>query len=460
MKIALVSDYFYPAFGGVQSHIIGLACGLLRRGHSVIVITHYFNGNGKTFVGKRNVYLSPLATVSEEPVPGSVRLTVYYLPMGIVAQNCIFPCLLPSIAYLPYIYEAEAVSLVHGHSSMSALVHDSIWFAKALKIATVLTDHSLIGFADAPAIVCNKLLEGTLCDEMTVVICVSYCSAANTIIRSNIPPALVYVVPNGISASFDIANFPAPPPTPIRIITCCRLEYRRGIDLLIKIIPKICAAHPDVDFVIAGNGPYQIRIEEVIERHYLQSRVHLLGMVPHSEMPSVLSSSHIFLNTALTEAFCIAICEAARMGLSVVSSNVGGIPEVLPDSLASLSPPTVTGLTTRLEEAIVRLRSGTGWSRSEIAHQAATKYNWSDICSKTEDIYRTALKIRRKNFWERLSCFSRVTFCGYFYQFLLVAMTILLFIRQHRKIFEKIALSAAFFASIRLASSFRKTLHA
>ena len=97
---------------------------------------------------------------SEEPVSGSVRLTVYYLPMGIVAQNCIFPCLLPSIAYLPYIYETEAVSLVHGHSSMSALVHDSIWFAKALKIATVLTDHSLIGFADAPAIVCNKLLEG------------------------------------------------------------------------------------------------------------------------------------------------------------------------------------------------------------------------------------------------------------------------------------------------------------
>ena len=307
---------------------------------------------------------------------------------------------------------------------------------------------------------------------MTVVICVSYCSAANTIIRSNIRPSLVYVVPNGISASFNIANFPPPSPTPIRIITCCRLEYRRGIDLLIKIISKICAAHPDVDFVIAGNSPYQIRIKEVIERHYLQSRVHLLGMVPHSEMPSVLSSSHIFLNTALTEAFCIAISEAARMGLSVVSSNMGGIPEVLPDSLASLSPPTVKGLTTRLEEAIVRLRSGKGWSRSEIAHQAATKYNWTDICIKTEEIYRSednseyfnfinnfrnALKIRRKNFWERLSCFSRVSFCGYFYQFLLVAMTILLFIRQHRKSFEKIAFSAALFVSFRLASSFSLT---
>ncbi len=42
---------------------------------------------------------------------------------------------------------------------------------------------------------------------------------------------------------------------------------------------------------------------------------------------------HIFLNTSLTEAFCIAIVEAASCGLFVVSTNVGGVPEVLPDDL-------------------------------------------------------------------------------------------------------------------------------
>lgn len=66
-----------------------------------------------------------------------------------------------------------------------------------LGLSTVITDHSLIGFCDAGAIVTNKLLEGTLSDESTHVICVSYCSSANTIIRSNIPPRLVHVIPNG-----------------------------------------------------------------------------------------------------------------------------------------------------------------------------------------------------------------------------------------------------------------------
>lgn len=118
----------------------------------------------------------------------------------------------------------------------------------------------------------NDILEATLCDEQTLVICVSYCSAANTIIRSNILPSLVYVIPNGISPSFNPALFPPPDESPIRIVTCCRLEYRRGIDLLIKIIPKICTQFKNVQFVIAGDGPYKIKIEELLERHFLYDK--------------------------------------------------------------------------------------------------------------------------------------------------------------------------------------------
>jgi phosphatidylinositol glycan class A protein len=44
----------------------------------------------------------------------------------------------------------------------------------------------------------------------------------------------------------------------------------------------------------------------------------------------VLTRGDIFLNCSLTEAFCIAIVEAASCGLLVVSTKVGGVPEVLP----------------------------------------------------------------------------------------------------------------------------------
>lgn len=49
------------------------------------------------------------------------------------------------------------------------------------------------------------------------------------------------------------------------------------------------------------------------------------------------------MNCSLTEAFCIAIVEAASCGLLVVSTRVGGVPEVLPDGLALLAEPTTGG---------------------------------------------------------------------------------------------------------------------
>ena len=58
----------------------------------------------------------------------------------------------------------------------------------------------------------------------------------------------------------------------------------------------------------------------------------------------ILVQGHIFLNTSLTEAFCIAIVEAASCGLLVVSTKVGGIPEVLPDDMIVFSKPDEEGI--------------------------------------------------------------------------------------------------------------------
>lgn len=50
-------------------------------------------------------------------------------------------------------------------------------------------------------------------------------------------------------------------------------------------------------------------------------RVQLLGALEHKEVRNVLVQGHIFLNTSLTEAFCMAIVEAASCGLQVKHSK-------------------------------------------------------------------------------------------------------------------------------------------
>lgn len=125
----------------------------------------------------------------------------------------------------------------------------------------------------------------------------------------------------------------------VTIIVASRLVYRKGADLLVSAIPKICQLNPKVKFLIVGDGAKRVDLEQMRERFILQDRVTLLGALPHHRIRDELIKGHIFLNTSLTEAFCIAIVEAASCGLLVVSTDVGGIPEVLPRHMTIFANP-------------------------------------------------------------------------------------------------------------------------
>ena len=88
------------------------------------------------------------------------------------------------------------------------------------------------------------------------------------------------------------------------------------------------------------------------DTYNIEDKVELLGSIQHKDVRDVLCRGQIFLNTSLTEAFCIAILEAASCGLLCVSTNVGGIPEVLPPNMIFLAQPKPKPLIRKLEEAI------------------------------------------------------------------------------------------------------------
>jgi len=87
----------------------------------------------------------------------------------------------------------------------------------------------------------------------------------------------------------------------------------------------------------------------------------------------------------------MAIVEAACSGLQVVSTSVGGIPEVLPPDLITLAEATVPALVAALEEAVAcRLRNQ--FADPKISHSTiATLYNWRDVSSRTEVVYQDAM---------------------------------------------------------------------
>ena len=307
----MVSDFFFPNMGGVEMHIWCLSQCLLQRGHKVIVVTHaYGDRQGVRYMTN--------------------GLKVYYLPLTVVHDQVTLPTLCAFLPLFRNILIREGITIVHGHQSTSVMANECIMYARAMGMKACLTDHSLFGFADVASIHINKILQITLSD-IDHVICVSNTCRENLSLRTCLHPSFVSTIPNAVDSSkFTPDPSQRYPTHTINIVLLSRLVYRKGIDLLVRIIPILCAKFPIVHFIVGGDGPKKLQLEEMRERYQLHDRVELLGAVPHHRVRDVLVRGHVFLNCSLTESFCIALLEAASCGLFVVSTRVGGVPEVTP----------------------------------------------------------------------------------------------------------------------------------
>lgn len=132
------------------------------------------------------------------------------------------------------------------------------------------------------------------------------------------------------------------------------------------------------------------------------------------------------MNTSLTEAFGIAILEAACAGLYVVSTRVGGVPEILPEDMISFTAPTADGTSPTsfeafpthrgldvfraMSEAIAHVAQG-----QHDPHRAHQKirgfYDWARVAERTEVVYRGVLATPPYPLWTRIQrCAFRLSF--------------------------------------------------
>lgn len=387
-RIAMVCDFFYPRLGGVEMHIWSLSQHLIRLGHKVIVITHaYDNRKGVRYM------------------PGPLK--VYYCPFVPMTDQDVLPTLTATFPLWRQIMVRERIEIVHVHQATSVMSNESVVYAAALGLSSVYTDHSLFQFDDLAGVILNRVLETTL-STLNAAICVSHACRDNLILRAKLDPSIVRVIPNAVDPSKFTPPAVQPPKERIKIVVVSRLVYRKGVDLLVGIIPKICHAHDHVDFIVGGDGNKLLNVQEVVERERLQHRVTFLGAVPHSNVASVLRQGHVFLNCSLTESFCIAILEAASCGLLVVSTNVGGVPEVLEPDMIVLCDPTVFGLTSGLETAIQRQAGNYPIDPQDAHHRIERMYSWRRVALQTLQTYDQIIDEPPKTFRQRLLCYQRL----------------------------------------------------
>lgn len=115
------------------------------------------------------------------------------------------------------------------------------------------------------------------------------------------------------------------------------LEERKGHRFLFEAARRLKAQGYQIQYWLAGEGSLRKSLEETATRLGLRDEVRFLGFV--SDMPAFLSKIDICILPSLLEGLGVSVLEAMAAGKAVIASRVGGLPELVIDSVTGLLVP-------------------------------------------------------------------------------------------------------------------------
>ena len=177
-------------------------------------------------------------------------------------------------------------------------------------------------------------------------------------------PAPSVVVPNGVDTEqfHPLQGLPRYRPAGASMVVgfSARLVPQKRPDDVIRAAAPIVRKHPNVTFLIAGEGSRR-REYEALARHLgIERQVRFLGYV--ADMPAFYASCDIIVLPSRSEGFPNVVLEAMAMRRALIVSNTPGALEVVSDGREALVFPT--GDVRALARAIDRLIRTTGCARS------------------------------------------------------------------------------------------------
>ena len=120
-------------------------------------------------------------------------------------------------------------------------------------------------------------------------------------------------------------------PNTVVVSTIAALAPHKAHQILLKAASHVLKKHPDVKFLLAGEGEMKTQIEKDIHNLGIDNSVILLGFV--KDVGAVYRDSDIFALSSEEEGLCTSILDAMYFGLPIVATSAGGIPELVRDGI-------------------------------------------------------------------------------------------------------------------------------
>jgi glycosyltransferase involved in cell wall biosynthesis len=320
-RVLLINYEYPPLGGGAGTATRGIARGLTRAGHEVVVFTSAFKGlpareqqDGFTVVRvpvrrRRVDRANPIEMLSflfsasmrigkfaKEWRP-DVSIAFFTIPSGPVAW------LLRSMRRVPFI-----VSLRGGD------VPGFEWAPEARRYHRLTAPALRWIWRRADAVVANS-------------------NGLRDLAMRSTPELPIAVIPNGVE--LPAGKFEQPRSGVPRLLTMGRLTQQKGIDVLFRAMTRL----RDLEFVldIAGDGPDRAMLEEMARKLEIADRVNFLGWVPRDRIAETFANASVFVLASRIEGMPNVVLEAMAYARPVVCTRVFGADELVQDGVTGIA---------------------------------------------------------------------------------------------------------------------------
>jgi glycogen(starch) synthase len=387
MRVFILCWEYPPRIiGGLARHVEGLSRSLASLGHEVHVITLDFPG------------------APYEEHEGS--LYIHRVPVSVPA-----PSFHSWVLLFNHFFEKRAGRLAHEFGAPEVIhIHDwltvpaGVAAKHLLRTPLVMTFHSTEASrsSNSPSAE-SAMVEGLEwwgSFEAARVIAVSGWMKSEVLTRLKIPEEKVDQIPNAVES----LKFEEPVDAKTtratwnvgegqKMITAVgRLTPQKGFDDLIRAYPAIRRAVPESRLVIVGEGHMRSELESIAEKENVRDGTTFAGFLSDGELVAVLKRSDVVVVPSRFEPFGIIALEAMAAGAPLVVSRVGGLAEIVEDSVDGIevepnNPSAIAAATVRIlsdRELAARLAT-----RGE---EKAKTYSWENTAKRTLGVYQDAIR--------------------------------------------------------------------
>ncbi len=329
LRIALVSARYYPYMGGTETHVYEVSRRMSAAGHAVTILTSDVSGKLPAEECKDGVQIR--------------RFQAY--PRG------------TDLYYTPQIYQAVAAGdwdVVHGQGYHTFVAPMAMAAAKRAQIPYVVTFHSgghSSGLRNAIRRFQYEMLRPLLKDAAQL-IGVSEFEANLFSEKLRLPRERFKVIPNGSQLPQVTGIAPETSDNPL-ILSVGRLERYKGHHRVIRAMPTVLKAFPNAHLRIAGSGPYEMELRELVHRLNLDQHVGIAAIPPgeRNAMAELMARASLVTLISDYEAHPVAVMEAVGLKRPVLVAHTSGLAELANRGLVASVPLKIDDV--RLGEAII-----------------------------------------------------------------------------------------------------------